>query len=81
MILLAFILAGKGAHSLQDAGLIPVSSMALTFRFDLSGVYPSVQTILAQLAILLVFAWVLMVERLAILQTQNISGSEDRFAR
>lgn len=50
---LSVILAGKGIAGLQEAGLVHVNSMAIP-RIDLLGIYPSWQTVLAQLAVLLV---------------------------
>lgn len=55
MIALAFILAGKGIHSLQEAGIISVSSLPLNVRFDLIGFYPSVETAIAQAFVVIVF--------------------------
>lgn len=63
MIALALILAGKGAHSLQEAGFLPVSAIGLNFRFDLLGIYPSFQTILAQFAVAIVFIAAALSER------------------
>jgi len=69
MIVLAFILAGKGAHSLQEAGILSVSSLPLNFRVDLVGIYPSVQTIVAQVAVIAAFAAALFSERKLKLQS------------
>lgn len=49
---LATILAGKGIAGLQEAGLWHASPIAIP-RIDLLGIYPSWQTVLAQLAVLL----------------------------
>lgn len=51
--LLAFILAGKAAHSLQEAGLINSTIFPLNLRFDTIGLFPTWQTIIAQIIILL----------------------------
>lgn len=51
MVVLAFILAGKGAHSLQEAGFVGVSTLSFWPRFDLIGMYPSLQTLSAQVAV------------------------------
>ena len=51
MVVLAFILAGKGTHSLQEAGFVGVSTLSFWPRFDLIGMYPSLQTLAAQLAV------------------------------
>ena len=46
MMVLAVILAGKGLHSLQEAGIFPVTSTPFLIRFDLIGIYPSLQTLI-----------------------------------
>ena len=59
---LAVVLAGKGIAGLQEAGLLNTSPVAVP-RIDILGVYPSLQTLLAQAAVLLtvVIAFVLNV--------------------
>lgn len=47
MIALAVIFAGKGVAALQEAGKLPVSPLNLP-QIDLLGIYPTVQTLLAQ---------------------------------
>lgn len=54
VVFLAFILVGKGVHSLQESGWIAVTSVAHFYRIDWLGMYPSVQTILSQLGLLVV---------------------------
>ncbi|WP_232080933.1 cytochrome c/FTR1 family iron permease [Variovorax sp. SRS16] len=49
---LAVVLAGKGIAALQEAGLLHTSPIPIP-RIDVLGVYPSWQTLLAQLAVLL----------------------------
>ncbi|MBX9769621.1 MAG: FTR1 family protein, partial [Bdellovibrionales bacterium] len=44
MMALAFILTGKGIHSLQEAGIIRASTLPTNFRIDLLGIYPTGQT-------------------------------------
>lgn len=63
MIALAFVLAGKGVHSLQEAGALGISSLPWSPRIDLLGLYPSVQTLTAQLIVVLIFAIVLLKDR------------------
>lgn len=60
MLVLATILAGKGFHSLQEAGAIGVTSTPLHFRIDLIGVYPTIQTAVAQVITfgLVLAAWI-----------------------
>lgn len=47
MYLLAIVFAGKGIVALQEAGTMPVSSVAFP-RVDLLGIYPTVQSLAAQ---------------------------------
>lgn len=56
MVMLAIILAGKGAHSLQEAGWLGNTSTSLWPNWDLLGFYATVQTSAVQLAVILVFA-------------------------
>lgn len=51
--ILAVVLVGKGVAALQEAGMLHVSPLALP-RIDLLGIYPSRQTISAQLLVLVV---------------------------
>lgn len=44
---LAVVLAGKGGEALQEAGILSVRTLPLP-RFELMGVFPSVQTLLLQ---------------------------------
>ena len=53
MGILAVILAGKGIHSLQEVGLVPVHGMPL-FRLEQLGIYPTWETTIAQLVVLLI---------------------------
>ncbi len=53
--LLAIVLTGKGIAALQEAGWVSVSLAPLP-RLDLLGVYPTWQSLLAQLAVVLVLA-------------------------
>ncbi len=58
MFILAIIFAGKGIAALQEAGVL-ISSPVHFFRFDLLGIYPNLQGLLVQLAliILAIFLW------------------------
>lgn len=53
MGILAVILAGKGIHSLQEVGLVPVHGMPL-FRLEQLGIYPTWETTIAQVIVLLI---------------------------
>lgn len=50
---LAVILAGKGIHSLQEVGIVPVHSLPI-FRADQLGIYPTWETTIAQVVVLLI---------------------------
>jgi high-affinity iron transporter len=52
MFALAVILAGKGMVALQEAGRIPISPIDFP-RIELLGLYPTLQSVLAQLAVTL----------------------------
>lgn len=52
MIALAVILTGKAFHSLQETGLLTITSAPLNLRVDLVGVYPTLETLLTQTVIL-----------------------------
>lgn len=50
---LAVVLAGKGVAALQEAGLIDIKPLAFVPRIDILGVFPTVQTLLGQAAVLI----------------------------
>ncbi|MCO6498524.1 MAG: FTR1 family protein [Chitinophagaceae bacterium] len=54
IVFLAVILIGKGIHGLQESGWVSVTSISSFFRVDWLGIYPTVQTILAQVCLLAV---------------------------
>jgi high-affinity iron transporter len=58
MFILAIIFAGKGIAALQEAGVL-VTNPVNFFRVDLLGIYPNLQGLLVQLALMLiaVFLW------------------------
>jgi len=53
MSFLAIVLTGKGLHSLQETGVLTVTASPLKLRLDLLGFYPTVETLLPQLAVLI----------------------------
>jgi high-affinity iron transporter len=53
MGLLAIILAGKGVHSLQETGHVSIHGLHI-FRFELLGIFPTVETCVAQLVVALI---------------------------
>ena len=54
--ILAVVLAGKGIAGLQEAGLLGVTPITGFPRITMLGIYPTVQTILAQLAAAIILA-------------------------
>lgn len=56
---LAVVLVGKGVHSLQEAGILNISTFPLNIRWTLMGVYPTWETLLSQAFIvaLIFFLW------------------------
>jgi high-affinity iron transporter len=46
------ILTGKGVHSFQETGIFSVSTPPFVLHFDLLGLYPTWETIVAQIAVL-----------------------------
>src|SRR5579863_565966 len=55
---MAFVFAGKGVRELQEGGAVPITLLSGFPHVDLMGIFPSVETLLAQLVLiaLLVFA-------------------------
>jgi high-affinity iron transporter len=45
---------GKGFHSLQESGWISVTGFTWLFRIDWLGFYPTMETILAQVNLIIV---------------------------
>lgn len=58
--MLCIVLIGKGVSALQEAGWLPTSPLAGFIRVEALGLYPTVQTIAAQVAmasLLLIGFW------------------------
>ncbi len=64
MIALAVVFAGKGVAALQEAGRLPLDPVAFP-RIDLLGVFPTLQTLGAQLLMLAVAAALVLYNRRA----------------
>jgi len=52
IILLAVILVGKGIHAIQEAGWLSVTGFPISLKIDWLGVYPTIETLIAQMALL-----------------------------
>ena len=48
--ILAVVLAGKGVAGLQEAGILGVMPLANVPRIEILGLFPTTQTVLAQIA-------------------------------
>ena len=53
MGILAIVLAGKGIHALQETGYVGIHGLAIS-RIELIGLFPTIETCMAQLAVLVV---------------------------
>lgn len=54
---LAVILAGKGIMAFQEAGYIPITPIEVIPRFDILGIYPNLQSISAQVIVLIIILY------------------------
>ncbi|MGE3975381.1 MAG: cytochrome c/FTR1 family iron permease [Bdellovibrionales bacterium] len=63
MVALAIILVGKGVHSLQEAGFVGVSEIPLNLRLDILGIYPSIQSLISQALVVLLFSYLFWNDR------------------
>lgn len=59
IVILAVILVGNGVHAMQEAGFLPVTPFGTNIRLDWLGLYPTVETLLPQLALaaLIIGVW------------------------
>ncbi|HEU4618981.1 MAG TPA: cytochrome c/FTR1 family iron permease [Gammaproteobacteria bacterium] len=64
MFVLALVFAGKGISALQEAGKVPITPIAFV-RIDLLGVYPTLESLGAQLALLVIGGGLIWRERRA----------------
>ena len=53
MLFLAFVLTGKGLHSFQETGKVSITSSLPVLHFDFIGLYPTWETLTAQILIFL----------------------------
>ena len=52
ILALAFVLAGNGIHAIQEGGYIDIRSFPINLKLSAIGLYPTYETILAQLVVL-----------------------------
>lgn len=50
MIVLAIVLLGKAVHAFQEVGVVPMTLLPTSLRFELLGIFPTYETFAAQLA-------------------------------
>lgn len=53
LVILSLILVGKMMHAFQETGLVGITPIPLPLRLDLLGVFPTVETLVSQLAVLI----------------------------
>jgi len=64
MVALAVILAGKGVHSLQEAGYLSALPLSFGMRSELIGLYPTLQGVLSQITLAAGISIFLLYEKL-----------------
>jgi high-affinity iron transporter len=57
---MAFVFMGKGVRELQEGGVVSITVLPGWPHVDAMGIFPSVETLLAQLVLLLLFAFALL---------------------
>jgi high-affinity iron transporter len=57
---MAFVFMGKGVRELQEGNVVPITALPGWPHVDPMGIYPSVETLLAQAVLVLLFAFALV---------------------
>jgi high-affinity iron transporter len=57
---MAFVFMGKGIRELQEGGVVGITVLPGWPHVDAMGIFPSVETLLAQLLLLVLFAFALL---------------------
>jgi high-affinity iron transporter len=57
---MAFVFTGKGIRELQEGNVIPITTIPGVPHIDIIGLYPSVETILGQVVLLVLFVFALV---------------------
>lgn len=68
ILVLAVVLAGQGVHAFQEGGWLPVTSIPINFHSNVLGIYPTLETYVAQLIILLISISILYFRKLTIMR-------------
>ena len=66
ILILAVVLAGQGVHAFQEGGWLSVTSIPINFHSNVLGIYPTLQTYMAQLIILLISISILYLRKLTV---------------
>jgi high-affinity iron transporter len=73
MFVLAFVFTGKGIAALQEAGKIWITPVSFP-RIDLLGIYPTLETLAAQLALVLIGAALVWRDRRTRISPQSVGA-------
>lgn len=76
LCLMAVVFVGKGLRSLQEAGVVGIHDLG-TLRFDLLGVYPTVETLAGQVVLVVVLLATLATPARAMLRARRASRGAD----
>ena len=71
MVFLAFILIGKSVHAFQEAGVITISRVGLTFRVDWLGLFPTFENLVPQILLVLMGSLIWLKPKLESLAKQT----------
>jgi high-affinity iron transporter len=60
LYLMAFVFAGHGMRELQESGVLPETVLSFAPHIDILGIFPTVQTLMAQGVLLALFVFALL---------------------
>jgi high-affinity iron transporter len=67
ILILAVVLAGQGVHAFQEGGWLSVTGIPINFHSNVLGIYPTLETYVAQLIILLISISILYLRKLTVM--------------
>lgn len=67
ILILAVVLAGQGVHAFQEGGWLSVTGIPINFHSNVLGIYPTLETYVAQLIILLISISILYLRKLTVI--------------
>jgi high-affinity iron transporter len=74
ILILAVVLAGQGVHAFQEGGWLSVTSIPINFHSNVLGIYPTLETYVAQLLILLASISILYFRKLTVISRRPQIG-------